>query len=62
MKTVFTEADFDELSWHDCHIWAQRFDVGSPEEDDWTSDLVLDLDFIVEWHQPGQRLSRSMRK
>jgi len=23
--------------------------VGDPDEDDWTSDLALDLDFIVEW-------------
>jgi hypothetical protein len=23
--------------------------VGDPEDDDWTSDLVLDIDFIVSW-------------
>jgi hypothetical protein len=52
--TTHSEADFDRLSWHDCHLWAIRFDVGSAEEDDWTSDLVLDLDFIVEWLRPSE--------
>jgi hypothetical protein len=44
-----TEADFERLSWHDCHIWGLDFHVGQPEEGDWTSDLVLDIDFIIEW-------------
>lgn len=46
---TYTEADFDRLSWHDCHIWGFELRVGDPDEGDWTSDLVLDLDFIVEW-------------
>jgi hypothetical protein len=49
MATTFTEADFDRLSWHDCHLRGIRFEAGDPDEGDWTSDLVLDLDFIVEW-------------
>jgi hypothetical protein len=53
MTTIQTEADFDRLSWHDCHLWALRFDVGDPDEGDWTNDLVLDLDFIVEWLCPS---------
>jgi hypothetical protein len=44
-----TEADFDRLSWHDCHIWGVALHVGDPDENDWTSDLVLDIDYIVEW-------------
>lgn len=44
-----TEADFERLSWHDCHIWGLDFRVGQPDEGDWTSDLVLDIDFIAEW-------------
>lgn len=44
-----TEADFERLSWHDCHIWGVDFRVGQPDENDWTSDLVLDIDFIVAW-------------
>ena len=42
---TYTEADFDRLSWHDCHIWGVGLRVGEPDEGDWTSDLVLDLDF-----------------
>jgi len=44
-----TEADFDRLSWHDCHIWGVEIHAGDPEADDWTSDIALDIDFIVEW-------------
>jgi hypothetical protein len=53
MATPHTEADFERLSWHDCHLWGVRFEVGDPDDGDWTSDLVLDLDFIVEWQSPG---------
>lgn len=45
----YTESDFDRLSWHDCHIWGFDLCAGDAEEGDWTSDLVLDIDFIVEW-------------
>jgi hypothetical protein len=47
---TYTEADFDRLSWHDCHIWAVELRAGDPDDGDWTSDLALDLDFIVEWN------------
>jgi hypothetical protein len=46
---TYTESDFERLSWHDCHIWAVEFRVGDPDHEDWTSDLALDIDFIVEW-------------
>jgi hypothetical protein len=49
MAVVLTEADFERLSWHDCHIWRIDFVVGDPDEGDWTSDLLLGIDFIVEW-------------
>lgn len=41
----------DELTWrwHDNVLYGLRFDVGEPEEGDWRSDLILDIDFIVEW-------------
>lgn len=45
----FTEADFEGLCWHDCHIWALSFRCGDPAEGDWTSELDLDIDFICEW-------------
>jgi hypothetical protein len=49
LAITHTEADFDRLSWHDCHIYALAFRVGDVDAADWTSDLVLDIDFIVEW-------------
>jgi hypothetical protein len=49
MAVTYTEADFDRLSWHDCHIWGVEFRAGDADEGDWTSELVLDLDYIVEW-------------
>jgi len=46
---TWTEADFEQLSWHDCHVWGIEFRVGAPAENDWTSDLAFDIDYIVEW-------------
>ena len=45
----YTDADFDQLSWHDCHLYGFDLRTGDPGANDWTSDLVLDIDFIVEW-------------
>jgi len=49
MSSVWTDADFDAVSWHDCHIWGLAIGAGDPDTGDWTSDLALDLDYIVEW-------------
>ena len=49
MGDVMKDSDFDRLSWHDCHVWGLSIVAGDPDRDDWTSDLVIDLDFIVEW-------------
>ena len=49
MTTVYTESEFDQLSWHDCTIWGLELRAGDPDEGDWTNDLVLHIDFIVEW-------------
>ena len=43
------ESDFDSWSWHDNIVYGLRIDVGDPARDDWHSDLVLDIDHIVEW-------------
>lgn len=48
-RRPYTESGFDQLSWHDCHIWGFELCAGDADEGDWTSDLVLDIDFIVEW-------------
>jgi len=49
MATVWTERDFDRLSWHDCHIRRIDLVAGDADEGDRTSDLALGLDVIVEW-------------
>jgi hypothetical protein len=49
MATSYTESDFEHLSWHDCRLWRIEVRAGDPDEGDWTSDLVLDVDFIVDW-------------
>jgi len=39
--------DFDDMSWHDAHVhgfWMDNFDEGNGE-----ADLILDIDFILEW-------------
>ena len=46
---IYPEADLDRLCWHDCHIWGIELRAGDPDDGDWTSDLVLGIDFIVEW-------------
>jgi hypothetical protein len=40
-KNIFTEADFEQMSWHDCPIHALSF------TDDYQ--LLLDIDYIFEW-------------
>ena len=42
-----TDADFEQLSWHDCHLWGMAFRAG--DANDLVSQLVLDIDFILEW-------------
>ena len=44
--TVFSEADFDRLSWHDNPVYGLFIDN---DVSLWKSDLVFDIDFIVEW-------------
>lgn len=35
--------------WHDNVIHGLSFDRGEPDKGDWRSDLILDIDHIVEW-------------
>lgn len=44
-----TDAAFDRLSWHDNVIYGIAFETADPEANDWTSDLLLEIDHIVEW-------------
>ena len=44
--TVFTEANFNGLSWHDNPVYGLFIDN---DVNLWKSDLIFDIDFIVEW-------------
>jgi len=46
---VWTDAQFDEMSWHDNHVHALRI----VEVSDGAGDLILDVDHIVEWIKDG---------
>ena len=43
----WTETDFESLSWHDNHV--HGFELANVNEDDGTCDLVLAIDYILEW-------------
>ncbi len=43
-KHLWTEVDFDTMSWHDCHIHAFSFN------DDY--ELLLDIDYMFKWVLP----------
>jgi len=45
--TVWTAADFDHLSWHDNHVHG----ISLHEGEHGTGELILDIDFILEWDQ-----------
>lgn len=47
MTQQWTTADFDKLSWHDCHI--HGFRLTQINEEQGTAELEFDIDFIVEW-------------
>lgn len=44
-----SETDFGRLSWHDNFVYAIKFPNPDIDVADWRSDLVLDIDYIVEW-------------
>ena len=43
---TYTDADFEQLSWHDCHVWGVAFHAG--DVNDLASELVFDIDFILD--------------
>jgi len=45
-KLVWSDADFDQMGWHDVNVYAIAF---GPRP----SELSLDLDYIFEWVQPA---------
>jgi len=41
-KQLWTDADFEQMDWHDCSIYKIRL----------TEDLELDIDYILQWNKP----------
>jgi hypothetical protein len=41
-KWIWTEADFDNMGWHDASIYGMKLN----------SDLYFDIDYIFKWNQP----------
>ncbi len=50
-KTIWTEADYEQMNWHDCRIYGFIFEQREDEEDDFyrITDLVFDIDYITKW-------------
>lgn len=47
MPHRWTTADFDHLSWHDCHV--HGFRLRNVKKEYGSADLELDIDFLLEW-------------
>lgn len=41
-KKIWTDADFEKMGWHDCHIYKIRL----------AKNLELDIDYILQWNKP----------
>ena len=49
-RSEWTTEDYDAVSFHDSHIHGWRIAAGEEPE----GALTLDIDYIVEWLQPGE--------
>ncbi|MBX9732445.1 MAG: hypothetical protein K2X37_00125 [Chitinophagaceae bacterium] len=47
VKKVWTENDFEQMSWHDCKIYAMAFGVNKNE-------VIFDIDFVLKWSTPSK--------
>jgi hypothetical protein len=46
-KSVWTQADYNQMGWHDANVYAIAFDPDSFE-------FLLDMDYIFKWVQPSE--------
>lgn len=46
-RTRWDTEDFDQMSWHDVHVHGFRF--SNRNEKEGAVDLILDIDYILEW-------------
>lgn len=58
MAADLTEADFDRISWHDCYLHGFEFLTCDPDVGDWTSDLALDIDYVVDAYSDDRSRTR----
>ncbi|MBL1411085.1 hypothetical protein [Sphingobacterium faecale] len=49
-KTIWTEADYEGMGWHDANIYG--FVFHNDNADSATTDLIFDIDYIFKWVQP----------
>lgn len=47
-KQIWTEKDFDQMGWHDARIYGFVF----YPTDEYRTDLIFDIDYILEWVNP----------
>lgn len=47
-KSTWTDADFDEMGWHDNVVHAIAFEPAIP----YPGRVLLDIDYIIEWVHP----------
>lgn len=48
-KSIWTHDDFEEMSWHDSNIYGLTIERN---EDNFTTDFLLDIDYIFKWVHP----------
>ena len=48
-KSIWTHEDFEQMGWHDSNIYGLTV---QKSENNWASDLVLDIDYIFKWVKP----------
>ena len=54
-RTEWKTKDFESMSWHDTHV--HGFHIVENEVEDGSADLILDIDYIVEWLRAGTHCS-----
>jgi len=54
-RTRWSTDDFDEMSWHDVHV--HGFQIVRNDDKSGTAELVLDIDYILEWLKNENKLS-----
>jgi len=52
-KSIWTHDDYEEMGWHDANIYGLTIEKN---KDNWTSDFLLDIDYIFKWVHPSPPL------